>query len=49
MNDYREQIRQYIEMEKQVLDSLAENDINEVMNVLENARFARKRDRKSVV
>ena len=43
MNDYREQIRQYIEMEKQVLDSLAENDINEVMNVLENARFARKR------
>ena len=43
MNDYREQIRQYIEMEKQVLDSLAENDINEVMNVLENARFSRKR------
>ena len=43
VNDYREQIRQYIEMEKRVLDSLAENDINEVMNVLERARLARKR------
>lgn len=43
MNDYRTQIRQYIEMEKQVLDSLAENDINKVMNVLEQARLSRKR------
>lgn len=43
MNDYREQIRQYIELEKAVLDSLAENQINEVMNVLEQARLARKR------
>lgn len=43
MNDYRMQIRQYIEMEKQVLDSLAENDINEVMNILEQARISRKR------
>ncbi len=43
MNDYRAQIRQYIEMEKQVLDSLAENDINKVMNVLEQARLSRKR------
>ena len=43
VNGYREQIRQYIEMEKRVLDSLVENDINEVMNVLERARLARKR------
>ena len=43
MNDYRTQIRQYIEMEKQVLDYLAENDINKVMNVLEQARLSRKR------
>lgn len=41
--DYKEQIKQYVEMEKQVLDSLNKDDINEVMNVLENARLKGKR------
>ena len=40
---YQNQIKQYIEMEKQVLDSLNLEDINEVMNVLENARLKGKR------
>ncbi len=43
MIDYKEHIRQYIEMEKRVLDSLNEEDINAVMNVLENARLKGKR------
>ena len=43
MEDYREKIRQYIEMEKQVLDALDSDAINEVMNVLENARLKGKR------
>lgn len=43
MGNYMEQIRKYIEMEKQVLDSLNEKEINEVMNVLESARLKRKR------
>lgn len=43
MVDYREQINRYIEMEKQVLDSLQEDDINEVMNVLEEARVTGRR------
>lgn len=43
MTDYTKQIKQYIEMEKQVLDLLAVADINEVMNVLENARLGGKR------
>lgn len=41
--DYTRQIKQYIEMEKQVLDSLPVDELNEVMNVLENARLSRKR------
>ncbi len=43
MNDYRKHIRQYIEMEKEVLDSLVESEINEVMNALEQARLTGKR------
>lgn len=43
MNDYKEQIRRYIEMEKAVLDTLSADDINQVMNVLENARMDGKR------
>lgn len=39
MANYTEQIRQYIEMEKEALDELNNDDINEVMNVLENARL----------
>ncbi len=40
---YVEQIKHYIEMEKEVLDKLSLEDIEEVMNVLENARLNGKR------
>lgn len=43
MEDYREKINQYVSMEKEVLDSLSADDINQVMNILENARMKRKR------
>lgn len=43
MVDYRKQIKQYIQIEKEVLDGLQENEINEVINVLENARLKGKR------
>lgn len=43
MANYVEQIRQYIEMEKKVLDSINSEQVNEVMNVLENARLTGKR------
>jgi D-sedoheptulose 7-phosphate isomerase len=43
MKNYKEQIKQYIEIEKQVLDALNEEDINQVMNVLEQARLNGKR------
>lgn len=43
MTNYTEQIKKYIEIEKQVLDSLNIEDINQVMNVLEDARINRKR------
>lgn len=43
MRDYANEIRQYIELEKQVLDSLSVTDISTVMNVLENARLSKKR------
>lgn len=43
MTDYKNEIGQYIEMEKQVLDSLPIGDINDVMNVLERARLGKKR------
>ena len=43
MTDYTKQVRQYIEIEKQVLEQLSVTDISQVMNVLENARLSRKR------
>lgn len=43
MKDYKSDIRRYIEMEKQVLDSLSAEEINNVMNVLENGRLTGKR------
>ena len=43
MTDYTKQIKQYMEMEKKVLDQLSVDDISTVMNVLENARLSRKR------
>lgn len=43
MQNYEEQIRNYIEMEKKVLDSLSAKDISKVMNILENARLKGKR------
>lgn len=43
MTDYRAGINWYIETEKQVLDSLSAGEINQVMNVLENARLTGKR------
>lgn len=43
MTDYIGQIGQYIEIEKNVLDSLNKEEINEVMNALENARLKGKR------
>lgn len=43
MEDYRERIKQYLSMEKVVLDSLSPERISEVMNVLEYARVSGKR------
>lgn len=43
MIDYTYDIRKYIEIEKQVLDSLSREDISNVMNILENARLNKKR------
>lgn len=43
MEDYKKRIKKYILLEKEVLDSLNYDDINEVMNVLENARLTGKR------
>ncbi|MFG6357726.1 MAG: SIS domain-containing protein [Acetatifactor sp.] len=43
MKDYKNDIKRYIEMEKQILDSLSVDEIDEVMNVLENARLAGRR------
>lgn len=43
MKNYKDKIEKYIEIEKQVLECLSKQDINEVMNVLENARMAKKR------
>lgn len=43
MQNYEEQIKQYIEMEKEVLDSLLAEDISNVMNLLEDARLSGKR------
>lgn len=43
MKDYKNNIQQYIEMEKQVLETLSVEDINNVINVLEGARLSGKR------
>ncbi len=43
MKDYKKRIEEYIELEKQILDSLIKEEINEVMNVLEDARISGKR------
>ena len=43
VKDYKNDIKRYIEMEKQILDSLSVDEIDEVMNVLENARLAGRR------
>ena len=43
MANYREQIGEYLELEKKILDTLPVDDIDKVMNVLENARLSGKR------
>ena len=43
MEDYSVKIRQYIVMEKEVLDSIPVDDISTVMNVLEDTRLSHKR------
>lgn len=43
MQNYEEQIKKYIEMEKAVLDGLSAEDISTVMNILEDARINGKR------
>lgn len=43
MMDYTDEIRQYIMLEKKVLDYLPVDDISNVMNVLEKARLQQKR------
>ena len=43
MKYYKKRIEKYIELEKRILDSLVKEEINEVMNVLEDARISGKR------
>lgn len=43
MLNYEQQIKRYIEMEKETLDKLSSEDISKVMNILENARLKGKR------
>ena len=43
MTDYTEQIGEYLEMEKKVLEDLPREDISRVMNVLEAARLGGRR------
>lgn len=43
MQNYEEQIKKYIEMEKQALNNLLAEDISQVMNILEEARLNGKR------
>lgn len=43
MKDYTEQINAYLKKEKEVLDGLSVEDINDVMNLLEKARSKGKR------
>lgn len=41
--DYTEKLKRYINLEQEVLEKLPYDEINEVMNVLENARLSNKR------
>ena len=43
MQNYEEQIKRYIEMEKEVLDSLSTESISKVMSILEETRLKGKR------
>lgn len=43
MKNYMEQIKKYLDMEQQVLKSLIPEEINDVMNVLEDARLNNRR------
>lgn len=43
MQNYEDQIKRYIEIEKEVLDSLSTEAISKVMNILEEARLKGKR------
>ncbi len=43
MTDYREKIKNYIELERLALENLPVEGINTVMNILENARMRQKR------
>ena len=43
MTDYRSKLNAYIEKEREVLSKLPVDDINNVMNILENARLNGKR------
>lgn len=43
MRNYEDQIKRYIEMEKEVLESLSAEAVSNVMNVLEEARLKGKR------
>lgn len=42
MKDYKEMLQHYMELERKAYDNLPLDDINEVMNVLENARVSDK-------
>lgn len=41
--DYKENMKSYLKQEQEVLSNMPLDDINEVMNVLENARLSHKR------
>ena len=43
MQDYTEKIKQYIQLEKDVLSLVSYDEVNMVMNILEDARLKRKR------
>lgn len=43
MNDYRDKITKYMSVEKKVMNELSIDSINEIMNILENARICRNR------
>lgn len=43
MEDYKSKIKQYLELEIEVLRRLSAEEVNDVMNILEDARLKRKR------